>query len=89
MTFFDRVPLDLGLAGIALCLALAFAVTSKPWYQTAILVLVACVWGSEAAVLASHLAQKQAIYLRWHPVFAVTTSVAVIALYALRRFGRR
>jgi len=89
MIFTDRVPIDLVMVAVALLASLLYAYTRRPWYQTGILLLVACVWGAEATVLTSHLADKQALYARWHPIFAVTTSVAVIALYVLRRVRPR
>jgi hypothetical protein len=87
--FNERVPLDLVMVAVALLAAVLYAFTNRPWYQTGILLLIACIWGAEATVLTSHLADKPALYGRWHPIFAVTTSVAVIALYVLRRFRPR
>jgi hypothetical protein len=89
MSLPDRVPLDLIMVVIALAAAILFAFTNRPWYQTGILVVVACIWGTEVAILTSTLPDKQALYLRLHTPFAITTSVAVIALYVLRRMGPR
>jgi hypothetical protein len=88
LIFTDRVPLDMVMVVVALLVAVLFAVTNRPWYQTGILVLVACAWGTEVTILTSHLPEKQALYARWHPVFALSTSAAVIVLYVLRRFRR-
>jgi hypothetical protein len=83
--FSNRVPIDLAMVAFALVIAGLFVYTKRPWYQTGILVLVACMWGAEAAVLSSDIATKQVLYAHWHPVFAIITSAAVIALYLLRR----
>jgi uncharacterized membrane protein len=88
MNFTDRVPLDLVMVAVALLAAILYVFTGRPWYQTGILLLIACVWASEVAILTSHLAERQTLYARTHPVFAAITSIAVIVLYLLRRFKR-
>jgi hypothetical protein len=80
-----RIPLDVVMALLAMAAAVLYVVTGRPRYQTAILLVVACVWGTEAIVLSSNMPTKLAVYATWHPIFAVTTSIAVIVLYLLRR----
>ena len=79
-----HVGLDVVLVLVALIGVFLFIFFDRPRIQIALMLFIAIVWGIELTFIANGPAAVGLLAF-WHPIFAVSTACAAVAIFVLRR----